>query len=86
MNITKIPLMRSVDELRAVHAEKQAWLDSNYPDLDDPMRDAQIDCEPRYWMNVAEWCEFVESGEDFDAMAKRERASKARAAAGQGGE
>ena len=57
-----------------MHAEKTAWLDANFAP-DDPLRDAHIECEPRYWMTWEEWCEFVESGEDFDQMARRERAT-----------
>lgn len=71
--------MRTVAELRAIDAEKRAWLDANFA-ADDPMRDAQIDCEPRYWMDFEEWCEFVESGENFTTMERRERAARAPAA------
>lgn len=66
---------RSVAELRAIDAEKRAWLDRRFSP-DDPLRDACIECEPRYWMTFEEWCEFVESGESFDMMEKRERACR----------
>lgn len=64
-------IMRSVDQLRAIHDANIAWLNANYAE-DDPLRDAEISCEPRFWMDWEEWCEFVESNEDFCTMARRE--------------
>lgn len=65
--------MRSVAELRAIHDANMASIDP-----DDFLADADFSCEPRYWMTFEEWCEFVESDENFDKMAKRERAGNSR--------
>ena len=67
--------MRSVAELRAINAKNLAMQDDEFCEvLGDELRDADIFREPRYWMTFEEWCEFVESDEDFDKMEKRERA------------
>lgn len=63
--------MRSVAKLLSIHQANCAYLDKHFAH-DDPARDAEISCVPRYWMTFEEWCEFVESGEDFSRMAKRE--------------
>lgn len=65
--------MRSVSELRAIHEEKllelrEAVRKSGMPE------EVFVEYEPRYWMTWEEWCEYVESGENFELMAKRERA------------
>ena len=63
--------MRSVCELRAIHeANMKALAEEFSPD--DPLRDADIFSEPRFWMTFEEWCEFVESNESFCTMARRE--------------
>lgn len=65
--------MRSVAELREIHAAKlqelkEAVRESGMPE------EVFVEFEPRFWMTWEEWCEYVEAGESFDLMAKRERA------------
>lgn len=63
--------MRSVQELQAIHDANMAAQNSEFS-VDDPLRDADISREPRFWMSFEEWCEFVESNESFVTMARRE--------------
>lgn len=65
--------MRKVSELRAIHAGKLQELKEVMHETGLP-EEALCEFEPRYWMTWEEWCEYVESGESFDLMAKRERA------------